>query len=78
MRVEPFEKESLESLENLLEETWERLLRKGIDREMLLARSLISPATCCLVNPDIEKTVESAFAFTRRLSAHLREKYSLA
>ncbi len=75
---EPFEKESLESLENLLEETWERLLRKGIDREMLLARSLISPATCCLVNPDIEKTVESAFAFTRRLSAHLREKYSLA
>ena len=76
--VEPFEKESLESLENLLEETWERLLRKGIDREMLLARSLISPATCCLVNPDIEKTVESAFSLTRKLSARMREKYRLA
>ena len=76
--VEPFEKESLESLESMLEETWEKLLGKGIDRELLLARSLISPATCCLVNPDIEKTVESAFALTRELSARLREKYRLA
>ncbi len=76
--VEPFEKESLESLESMLEETWEKLLGKGIDREELLARSLISPATCCLVNPDIEKTVESAFALTRKLSARLREKYRLA
>ncbi|MFO8112643.1 MAG: hypothetical protein R6T92_09070 [Desulfosalsimonadaceae bacterium] len=75
---EPFEKESMDSLEAMLEETWEKLFKKGIDREQLLAQSLISPATCCLVNPDIEKTVEKGFAVTRNLSARLREKYNLA
>jgi hypothetical protein len=34
---------------------------KGIDRELLLSRAMLSPATCCLVNPDREKTVERAF-----------------
>ena len=75
--VEPFEKESIASLENMLEETWDKLIKKGIDRDQLLAQSLISPATCCLVNPDIEKTVEKGFETTRRLSARLREKYRL-
>jgi hypothetical protein len=75
---EPFEKESMESLESMVEETWARLYKKGIDRERMLSQSLLSPATCCLVNPDIEKTVEKAFEITRRLSARLREKYALA
>jgi hypothetical protein len=42
-----------------------------------LSRSLLSPATCCLVNPDGEKTVEAAFEMIRRLSEQLREKYRL-
>ena len=76
--AEPFEKESLETLEILLETAWERLWKKGIDRDLLFSRSLISPATCCLVNPDGEKTVEKGFAAVKRLSEHLREKYRLA
>ena len=45
--------------------------------EFLLSRSLLSPATCCLVNPDGEKTVEKAFQTVKELSARLREKYKL-
>ena len=74
---EPFEKESMISLEKRLEDVWARLYGKGIDREFLLSRSLLSPATCCLVNPDGEKTVEKAFKVIRQLSESLREKYHL-
>jgi hypothetical protein len=74
---EPFEAENAASLTGRLEEIWSILGRKGIDQDFLLARSLISPATCCLVNPDGEKTVESAFKVVQDLSGRLREKYSL-
>ncbi|MFC1889955.1 hypothetical protein ACFL4G_09375 [Thermodesulfobacteriota bacterium] len=74
---EPFEKEGLESLEARIEEVWSALQEKGIDRDLLFSRSLLSPATCCLVNPDGEKTVEKAFETTRRLSERLRGKYGL-
>ncbi|MGD8985085.1 MAG: hypothetical protein PVH99_00425 [Desulfobacteraceae bacterium] len=74
---EPFEAETLDSLEKRLEEIWDILGKTGIDLEFLLSRSLLSPATCCLVNPDGEKTVEAAFKVINRLSRRLREKYHL-
>ena len=76
--VEPFEKESTDSLENLLESVWSGLYARGVDREQLLAQSLLSPATCCLINPDIEKTVEKGFDTVKRLSETLRDKYGLS
>ena len=75
---EPFEKESMESLETVLENVWEVLAKKGIDRDFLLTRSLLSPATCCLVNPDKEKTVEKAFDMILAFSERLRNKYRLS
>ena len=72
---EPFEKENLESLETMLEDVWSALYKNGIDRDFLISRSLLSPATCCLVNPDGEKTVEKAFKEVSELSERLREKY---
>jgi len=74
---EPFGKESLESLTQRLSEIWRILQEKGIDLDFLLSRSLLSPATCCLVNPDGEKTVEKAFELVRELSARLRDRYRL-
>jgi hypothetical protein len=74
---EPFEKESLDSLETILENVWSVLSKKGIDREFLISRSLLSPATCCRVNPDKEKTVEKAFLQINEFSRRLREKYKL-
>jgi len=74
---EPFAEENTSSLEKRLEEIWQILDKKGIDQDFLLSRSLLSPATCCLVNPDKEKTVEKAFKMISRLSEMLREKYKL-
>ena len=74
---EPFEKENLDSIEKRLAGLWASLAKEGIDRELLLSRSMLSPATCCLVNPDGEKTVEKAFKTTQELSTRLREKNSL-
>lgn len=76
--IEPFEKESIESLEKLLENLWAQLTRQGIDLDHLLQRSMLSPATCCLVNPDREATVEKAFSLTKTLSERLRRKYHIA
>ncbi len=75
--VEPFMKENHETLIKLLENTWEGLYAEGLDRELLLSRSLLSPATCCLINPDKQHTVNQAFTSLINLSESLREKYRL-
>ena len=75
--LEPFVKESIPTLQKKIEDVWDTLVRKGIDRDLLLGQSLISPATCCLVNPDGERTVENAFSLVKNLSEILREKYRL-
>jgi hypothetical protein len=74
---EAFEKEDIPSLTAQLESVWSILGKKGIDRDLMLSQSLMSPATCCLVNPDKDKTVERAFDVVRDLSRRLREKYRL-
>ncbi len=75
--IEPFEAENIKTLESRLTSLWDFLDKKGIDREFLISRSLLSPATCCLVNPDGEKTVEKAFRVVEVLSKRLREKYRI-
>ncbi len=75
--TENFEKESMISLARRLEEVWNILDKHGIDKHFLIDRSLLSPATCCLINPDREKTVEKAFASIKEMSVRLKEKYNL-
>ena len=75
--TEFFEKENMDSLIGHIEHVWQNLAKKGIELEHLLASSLLSPATCCLVNPDKEKTVEKAFALINRLSKLLKQKHNL-
>jgi hypothetical protein len=75
--METFSHEDLPSLVARLEAVWDALSKKGVDRDRLIARSMLSPATCCLVNPDKEKTVERAFASVNRMSRELRETYRL-
>lgn len=74
---EAFSQEALPSLADRLETVWNVLGKKGIDRAEMFSKSLLSPATCCLVNPDREKTVEKAFQTIQELSALLRDKYGL-
>lgn len=75
---EPFNQESIDSLIKRLEGIWQSLADKKIDFDLLLSKSLLSPATCCLINSDKEKTVEKAFDLMRVLSKKMREKYRLA
>jgi hypothetical protein len=75
--MEFFEKEGMDSLISQMENVWQTLGKKGIDIEYMLTKSMLSPATCCLVNPDKEKTVEKAFARINLLSETLKEKYGL-
>jgi len=72
---ETFDLEAVPSLIQRLETVWEKLWSKGIDRQQLVKSSMLSPATCCLVNPDKEKTVERAFDSLNLMALELREKY---
>jgi len=74
---EDFGATNVEQLRTYLEDLWGTLGQAGIDREQLLAQSLLSPARCCLVNPDRAKTVTLAYAWLRELSRLLREQYRL-
>ena len=74
---ENFAKENLLSLTDQLESVWDVLTKRGIDKQELISKSLLSPATCCLVNPDKEKTVEKAFQIVKQMSLELRGKYQL-
>ena len=74
---EPFMNENMNSLTKIITDTWEHVTKTGLDMEELLANSLLSPATCCLVNKDKEKTVEKAFDLLKTMSTELREKYKL-
>ena len=75
--LETFEKENLNFLAFKLNNIWKALGKKGIDIDQIVRNSMLSPATCCLVNQDKEKTVEKAFQMTRNLSQILREQYKL-
>lgn len=75
--TELLEQENTDSLMERLETFWEDLTRKGMDSERLLRQSLLAPATCNLLNPDKEKTVEKAFKVLKELSKKIRKKYHL-
>ena len=75
--METFSQEDLPSLIGRLESVWQALLKKGVDRDRLIAQSMLSPATCCLVNPDKEKTVERAFSSVNQMSRQMRDAHRL-
>lgn len=75
--METFSQEDLPSLTGRLESVWQTLSKKGVDRDRLLSQSMLSPATCCLVNADKEKTVERAFASVNQMSRQMRDTHRL-
>jgi len=72
---EAFAQEDVPALIRHLEAVWEILWSKGIDRQQLIKHSMLSPATCCLINQDKEKTVERAFSSVNLMAIQLRDKY---
>lgn len=72
---EAFAQEEIPTLIQRLETVWQTVWAKGVDRDRTIAQGMLSPATCCLVNPDKERTVERAFAAVNQMAAALRDKY---
>lgn len=76
--MEDFEKENLASLGRQLENVWTKLASKGLDLQQIVRQGMLSPATCCLINPDKTVTVEKAFDAVKALAQKLRETYDPA
>jgi len=74
---EAVEEASIEQLIEYQEGLWDVLVQEGVDRDLLLAQSLLTPARCCLVNPDRYQTVALAYAWLQEMSHRLQEKYRL-
>jgi hypothetical protein len=72
--MENFSRENIDSLEARLGAVWRQLASKGLDIAQIVRQGMLSPATCCLVNPDKTTTVERAFDSVNQLSRRLREK----
>ena len=73
--AEAFGLTPMPSLTDRLEAVWTVMWSRGVDRTQMIRASMLSPATCCLVNPDRHATVDLAFAAVNRMAAELREKY---
>jgi len=74
---EEFRASDLADLLDHLEGLWDTLEEGGLPREELLPQSLLLPATCALVNPDVGETVEACYELLRELSHRVRERYGL-
>lgn len=61
------EAETASGLADRLLDLWDRLREEGLSREEVAGHSLLTPATCCLVNPDLTATVEKAYAVLREV-----------
>lgn len=59
-------------LARMLRDLWARLEEEGLDPGDIAGRSMLTPATCCLVNPDLTETVERAFLVLREVAEILR------
>ena len=75
--TELLEHENVDTLSTRLEQLWDHLSERGVDHSRLLRQSLLAPATCNLMNPDREKTVEKAYGVLKELAAAIRMKYGL-
>lgn len=72
---EVFAQEEVPSLVRRRENVWQILWSKGIAPQQLIARAMVSPARCYLVNPDKERTVENPFGTVNRMADALKAKY---
>jgi hypothetical protein len=75
--TEDFAKEQLETILRRIEDMWDYLVGRGVDKAHILHQGLLAPAKCCLMNPDKTVTVERTFDLLRQVSARLRDKYAL-
>lgn len=72
--TEVLEGESAAGLAARLTDLWEKVGAGELGLESIAGHSLITPATCCLVNPDFTATVERAFALTGEVAGLVKPR----
>jgi hypothetical protein len=73
--AEEYLKESADGLIHRIETLWRELAKASFDLDRLLSQSILLPATCALMNPDGDKTVEAAYGCLQKLARRLRTTY---
>ena len=58
-----------------LESLWDMLEKKGITREVLVPQGMLMPATCSLINPDGDDTVEKSYDILIDVANQLKSRY---
>lgn len=72
---EDFEDETVQKAIDRIESLWDALDKKGISREVLVPQGMIMPATCSLINPDGDATVEKSYDTLIEVAHQLRSRY---
>jgi hypothetical protein len=63
------------SLAGRLETMWAVPERKGIDRELIIQNSLLTPAGCNVLSPGKTVTVDKSLELSASVSSYLKEKF---
>ncbi|MEW6660794.1 MAG: hypothetical protein ACOY9Y_12110 [Bacillota bacterium] len=71
------EGESAATMVNRLEEMWDYLVGRGVDKKLLLSRAWLAPARCCLLNLDGGAAIEKSLALLQEVSYILRDGYGM-
>jgi len=72
---EDFKDETVQRAIDRIESLWDVLDKKGISREVLVPQGMIMPATCSLINPDGNATVDKAYDTLRVVADSLKSRY---
>lgn len=70
-----FQNETVQKAVDRIELLWDALDHKGISREVLVPQAMLMPATCSLINPDVDTTVERAYDTLIEVADRLKSRY---
>lgn len=70
-----FKSETVQKAVDRLEMLWDALEKKGISREVLVPQGMLMPATCSLINPDGDATVDRSYDALIQVADRLKSRY---
>lgn len=70
-----FKDETVQKAIDRIELLWDALEKKGISREVLVPQGMLMPATCSLINPDGDATVDRAYDNLIQVADRLKSRY---
>ncbi|SDC26281.1 MULTISPECIES: hypothetical protein [unclassified Candidatus Frackibacter] len=74
-KLEQLKKLDADKVIQQLEQLWDKLVEKGLDKRRIIAQSQLTPATCNITQGDYVKGVEEGFKLLTQVSNRLKERY---